>query len=225
MLTAGLDGYPHGWVAVVLRDGRFECAAVYPTFAAAAVDFAEVDRIGVDMPIGLVEAGFREADLAARRAAGRAAASVFLTPPRPALTAPSYAEANAVTIARAGKGLSRQAWALRAKVLELAVLQPLADHVIEVHPEVTFRARAGCDLASKRTWTGLAERLDLLRSLGIELPTRLSGGDRARPDDVVDAAIVAWATAGLDNGDVFHLPERPRQFDAGRPILIWGRRR
>ncbi len=212
-------------MAVLLRDGAFDSAAIYSTFAAAALDLAATERIGVDMPIGLVDAGLRDADLAAKRAAGRASSSVFLTPPRPALLAPSYPEANAVSRLLAGQGLSRQAWGLREKILELDALQPPVDHVVEVHPEVTFRALASRDLPSKRTWAGLMERLALLRDLGIELPTRLAGGDRARPDDVVDAAVVAWVAAGFDGGDVFHLPERPRQLDSGRPILIWGRSR
>lgn len=211
-------------MAVVLRDGAFERAEVYPSFAVASGDLAEAERIGVDMPIGLVESGLRDADLAAKRATRRASSTVFLTPPRPALLAPSYPEANAVSRVLAGQGLSRQAWGLRRKVLELAALQPLPDHVLEVHPEVTFRTLAHLDLPSKRTWTGLMRRLELLREVGIELPTCLGGG-RARPDDVADAAVVAWVAAGADGRGVFHLPEQPRQFDAGRPILIWGRSR
>ncbi len=210
---------------MLLRDGGFDSTAFYPTFAAASLDLVGAERIGVDMPIGLVDAGLRDADLAAKRAAGRASSSVFLTPPRPVLMAPSYPEANAVSRLLAGQGLSRQAWGLREKILELDALQPLGDAVVEVHPEVTFRALARRDLPSKRTWEGLMERIALLRDVGVELPTRLAGGDRAHPDDVVDAAAVAWVAAGCDGGDVFHLPERPRQLDSGRPILIWGRSR
>lgn len=35
-----------------------------------------------------------------------------------------------------------------------------------------------------------------LRALGVELPDHVEGGDRLPPDDVFDAAIVAWTAGG-----------------------------
>ena len=53
-----------------------------------------------------------------------------------------------------------QAYRLRAKLLEAATLDRLLH---EVHPEVSFRALAGPDLAyPKRTWAGHTLRRRLL---------------------------------------------------------------
>jgi len=63
-----------------------------------------------------------------------------------------------------------------------------------------------------------------LRALGVELPDHVEGGDRLPPDDVLDAAIVAWTAAGLHHpaGLRCH-PDPPQEWDRGRPIAIWTR--
>lgn len=63
-----------------------------------------------------------------------------------------------------------------------------------------------------------------LRALGVELPDHVEGGDRLPPDDVFDAAIVAWTAAGLHRpaGLRCH-PDPPEEWDRGRPIAIWAR--
>jgi predicted RNase H-like nuclease len=53
-----------------------------------------VTLITIDIPIGLPDTGSRAADHAARVAVGPRWQSVFLTPIRAALEAPTYAEAN-----------------------------------------------------------------------------------------------------------------------------------
>lgn len=67
-------------------------------------------------------------------------------------------------------------------------------------------------------------RLAILRALGLELPDLIDGGDRLSPDDVLDAAIVAWTAAGLHHptGLRSH-PDSPDEWDRGRPIAIWTR--
>lgn len=219
--VAGLDGYPHGWFAVVLHAGRFQRADAYATFADALTGLADCDRIGVDVPIGLVDHGSREADTAARRLLGAGASSVFPTPPRWVLSADDYAEANRRGRA-SGRGVSRQSWALRARILEVEELQPLPAAVLEVHPEVAFRDLAGARLPSKRSWTGMRRRLALLTDADIHLPIDVPDGTRARADDVLDAAVVAWVAAA-DDGLVAY-PPSPAQHAHGRTIAIWSRR-
>lgn len=53
MIVVGVDGYPKGWVGVILRDGEFRGAVVAPSLAAIAAAVPEAVAIGVDMPIGL----------------------------------------------------------------------------------------------------------------------------------------------------------------------------
>jgi hypothetical protein len=58
-----------------------------------------------------------------------------------------------------------------------------------------------------------------LRALGLELPDHVEGGDRLAPDDVLDAAIVAWTATGLHD----RAGLRSQEWDRGRPIAIWTR--
>jgi predicted RNase H-like nuclease len=225
--VAGADGCRTGWVLAVhwpagqpapgkLRspdrhdrseernfDGRLEITVV------AALDGVIEDvaagrlaALAIDMPMGLPEAGPRACDLAARRRLGPRRASVFPTPVRAALDAPSYAEALARSRAVDGRGLSRQAFNLLAKIAELdRVIRPeLQDRIVEAHPEMAFARLAGrpC-LQPKRTPDGRAERLGLLRQAGLGDLTqvRLPG---AAPDDVLDAAALTLTAARVRDG-------------------------
>jgi hypothetical protein len=71
----------------------------------------EAAAVGVDVPIGLVEAGWREADLDARRLLGNLRSSLFMTPPRAAVRAQTFEAALATCRERTGGvGLSIQAF-------------------------------------------------------------------------------------------------------------------
>ncbi len=74
--------------------------------------------VGIDMPLGLLESGWREADRVARRLAGARRSSVFAIPPRAVWAEASYALANQRCRELTGQGLSVQAWGLRVKLLE-----------------------------------------------------------------------------------------------------------
>ena len=213
MQVVGIDGYPKGWVAVALRDGRFESAALHATFEAVLAAYPDAAVIGVDIPIGLPAPGeVRRADREAKRFVGPRHSSVFLTPPRAALEAPSHAEALAHA------GLSRQAFALKDKVLEVdKAVARAGDRVFEVHPEVSFAAMAGRPLdAPKRSWRGLMRRRQLLAGEGVELPDDLAGVDAAAADDLLDAAVAAWSAHRIAAGLAETLPKQP---DPGEPAI------
>ena len=159
--VAGVDAWRGGWVAVTLRDGAFERAVVAAAFAELMDRLDDVPVVGVDMPIGLVASGWRQADRLARAALGSRGSSIFATPPRPVLDAAGYAEANLRCRELTGQGLSRQAWALIPKIIEVDEFR--ADRrLFEVHPETSFQRLAGAPLPSKRTWAGLTRRRALL---------------------------------------------------------------
>src|SRR5579859_2437139 len=84
-----------------------------------ALWLVDAQVIGVDVPIGIPEAGGRAADEAARRFVGPRASSVFTTPVRRALEAPTYAEARALATELTGKSISAQSYALRHRILEI----------------------------------------------------------------------------------------------------------
>jgi predicted RNase H-like nuclease len=131
-----VDACKGGWVAVVTEDGRFARSLLAPSLRALLSEIAEASAVGVDMPIGLPLTGHRTADIEARKFVGPRRSSVFPTPPREALLAPSYADAR-----RLVPSLSAQSFALRTKILEVEAC--LEDRVFEVHPEVSFAALAG----------------------------------------------------------------------------------
>jgi hypothetical protein len=86
---------------------------------AAALDGLSLACVtGIDMPLGLLGAGWREADRLARRALGRRGVTVFAIPPRPVWECESYAEASRACRDLTGKGFSVQAWGLRRKIAE-----------------------------------------------------------------------------------------------------------
>ena len=222
--VVGIDACGGGWVGVVL-DGAGGTAAVFGRTVAALLEAAPpVATIGIDIPIGLLEEGVRAADLAARQVVGPRRSSVFMTPIRAALEAPSHLEANRIARARGGAGVSRQAYGLRARILEVdAWLAGAPAPVFEVHPEVCFATMAGAPLADgKKSWAGLERRRELLRAAGIALAGDLGEAGRlAAPDDVLDAAAAAWTARRLLRGTARPLPDPPQAGPAGRPLAIW----
>jgi predicted RNase H-like nuclease len=170
--------------------------------AIADVDAGRLAALAIDMPMGLPDDGPRACDLAARRRLGARRSSVFPTPVRTTLGAPTYAEALARSRAACGRGLSRQAFNLLAKMAEVdAAIRPdLQDRVVEAHPEMAFARLAGEPCSHpKRTTEGRAERLALLRAAGLgDLSARRLPG--AAPDDVLDAAALTLTAARVRDG-------------------------
>jgi predicted RNase H-like nuclease len=206
----GVDGAADGWFGVLLVDGYFVGADLKPTVAALLDRHPDAEVVAVDIPIGLPVGKTRPADDAAKRfVGGQRAASVFPTFPRDVLKAKPY-EVALEAARRLGTGLSRQAYALRDRIDEVAGLAAADKRVVEVHPEVSFRAMKATPLRySKHTWSGLAERRTLLANVGILLHDNLTGGERAAPDDVVDAAAAAWSALRIAAGRSATLPAEP----------------
>jgi len=216
----GVDGCPGGWVAVALEDGVFAEARFGARFADLVGDDATV--IGVDIPLGSNGAS-RAADREARRLLGRRGPSVFDAPPRDVLDAPDHATANRRCRDRYGRGLSVQAWNLVPKMLEVEPSwHDEPDRIFEVHPELSFTTMGGAPVEhSKRTWAGQRARAGLLAAMGIHVPDELGAAGAAGPDDVLDAAAVAWSAARIAAGEHRCVPDPPERDDANRPIAIW----
>ena len=218
--VVGVDGASGGWVLVTLHDGAFSAADFHWTFAECLAAHTDAEVFGVDIPIGLPSEGTRLADLEARGLLGRRAATIFLTPPRPTLDAPTYEAASAICRELSGRGLSRQAYGLFQKIREVDAVSDTRVH--EVHPEVSFARLAGAPLlARKHRWEGAIQRRALLAAAGIVLPDDLGrAGTMAGVDDVLDAAVAAWSAARIAAGTALALPVAPGP--AGAPgSTIW----
>jgi predicted RNase H-like nuclease len=218
----GLDACPGGWVAVELVGGRF-AEARFGTTLRELLAATPAAVVGVDMPLGLLSRGWRAADIETRATLGPRRASVFLVPPRPVWAEPDFAAANRRCRELTGAGLTRQAWGLRAKLLEADTVRATDPaRLFEVHPEAAFRTMAGAPLASsKTTWAGMAHRRALLRAAGILLPDDLGPANPVPPVDVLDAAAVAWSARRIALGTGRRLPARDQLDDRGDPIAIW----
>lgn len=190
----------------------------------AAGNVAEVEVVAVDMPIGLADNGSRRADLMARKFIGPRRSSVFPTPVRGALDGEIHAEASALSRELTGKGLSKQAFALKTRILEVdAWVRQSTVPVIEVHPEVCFAEMAGGSLEySKHQAEGLSLRRSLLEAEGIVVPADLWGMGRvAAVDDLLDAAAAAWSGRRFAQGTALSMPDPPEVFSDGLDSAIW----
>ena len=213
MIVAGIDGYGRGaWVAVVLKEGRFSRAIPGRSLAELLPLLDDVKVIGIDIPIGLPDGPQRrQADLLARQRLGRLASTVFLTPPRAVLEATTFADANRIAIRLTGKGLSMQAFGLRARIFEAEAFARADPRICEAHPEVSFATlNGGRPLAdSKASWVGVPLRRGLLAAAGIRLPDDLGEANRVPVDDVLDAAAAAWSASRVAAGLAESLPNPP----------------
>ena len=214
----GVDGCRGGWVGIVLTgDGGVSAVfgADVSTLITTATEVAGPPvAVGVDMPLHLSPSGWRPCDSAVRTHLGAKRSSVFPVPPEPVLALDDYAAACDLCRELTGKAFSRQLWMLRPKVLELAgwwsaVGGPAG--VREVHPETSFSLMTGAPIAaSKRTGEGLALRRAALADQGIVPPGDLGWPRRAAgPDDVLDAAAVAWTARRIAAGTARCFPDPP----------------
>jgi predicted RNase H-like nuclease len=174
---AGVDGCRAGWIVATFDD----------VFVIPSLTVDQFDRVGIDMPIGLIDGPPRACDRAARQFLGSARSSVFPAPPRAALACTDYRSALEAARAATGRGISKQTFNIIRKVAEVDRLIDLEnrDVFVEVHPECTFRMLNGDrSLPSKKTVEGQRIRRRLLAD-HLEIATIVPPG--AALDDLLDA--------------------------------------
>lgn len=145
-MIAGVDGTKAGWIAAIDRgDGRV-CIEPFQEFARFATR-KDIRLIVIDVPIGLLERGTREADEEARALLKNRACCVFTAPIRPILSCESREEASDKWQAIEGKRCTKQLWGIIHKVREvdeaLRKTPGLRKKVYEGHPEVSFAVACG----------------------------------------------------------------------------------
>jgi predicted RNase H-like nuclease len=217
MRVLGVDAYTKGWIGVELDRGTFVVAHIADCLTTLLSAVNDIQVVGIDMPLGLVENGRRQADLAARAFLGPRRNSVFLMPPRAVWKQEDtwYDDSGKQASQRcrqlAGYGLSRQAWGLYVKLREANECLANAQYPLhEVHPEVSFAAMNGKPLTHRKvSWTGHITRRALLAKHGIDLPDKLGDAGKARLDDVLDAAAAAWSAHRIATGHASRLPTEP----------------
>lgn len=218
-----MDAWSKGWIGIELVDGRFAGAHAAPALG-DLIESNDYTAITVDIPLGLLDSGFREADIESALILGPRRSSVFRTPPRPVLLEQSFEAANARHRELIGIGLSQQSYALRTRLLEANELNDDRGtlRLYEVHPEVSFTMMGnGPASMSKKTWHGQRDRIARLESNGIVVPTDLGAAAAASPDDILDAAAAAWSAHRIATNVSGSLPNPPQINERGQRVAIW----
>ena len=217
----GIDGYSKGWVAAILHDRQITWQTCDIHALKAMV--ADCALVAIDIPLQLVERGWRACDQETKAALGRHRSRVFMIPPRQVLElglkAPN-AQAQALSIELTGAGVSRQALALSERILAVNTLLP-DERYFEVHPELVFAALDGGQIPpSKKSARGAGTRMRILDPWLTTLGTSSALLMKKCPPDVpVDDALDALAAlAGalrIDHGLAQRWPAK------GRGPTIW----
>jgi predicted RNase H-like nuclease len=201
----GVDGWRCAWVGALLA-GRSVSLLSLPDMAAVlAVPGVEV--IGIDMPIGLSDDGARVCDVAARELLSGlgAAGSVFPAPLRVVLEARDYAHARELSRSASGgrRAPSAQTFQLVAAIraLDDALGDPPRDDVVEVHPELAFRALDARVRDPKVTARGLSQRLTALRAVMDVDDALAQAPPRVPAIDALDACAAAWSARRVADGE------------------------
>jgi predicted RNase H-like nuclease len=213
----GVDGWRGRWVGALLDGRRVTLLDLPDATAVLAVPDAQI--LAIDMPIGLSEDGVRACDVEARRRLGRAGSSVFPAPLRQVLEATDYLDACRRSEEASGKALSRQSWNLVPAIRSLddALGTPPDDRVVEVHPELAFRALDGRVRDPKSSARGLAQRMAALSSvMDVDL---LDAPPLIPAVDVLDACAAAWSAQRLAAGTAECVGGDVRD-SRGRPMRI-----
>lgn len=229
MRVTGVDACRGGWAGVDLdADGagglaRLVAIRVAGSLAELLAGAAPGQIVGVDMPLGLLARGWREADQEVRRRLGPRRSSVFAIPPAAVWRQPDYPAALAECRRLTGRGFSVQAWGLRGKLLEANDYRRRgSQRLYEVHPELSFSSLAGAPLPEPKSRpAGQALRRAVLAAAGLHLPDNPGDpGWRRAAVDVLDAAAVAWTAGRIAAGRATVLPDPPQTGDDGRQIAI-----
>ncbi|NBD31012.1 MAG: DUF429 domain-containing protein [Alphaproteobacteria bacterium] len=228
MRVAGIDGCKGGWVAVSVEFGAFSRACGHEHESLETLlSGLDADMAIVDIPIGLSSgpAG-RTVEKAMRALLKGKASSVFNTPCRQALEANSYEEASRRNADVLGIKLSRQTYGIMPKIVEAdqAVRGLGQNRIKEGHPEVSFCvADEGPIRANKSIAKGMLWRAGVLQRLGFDLASlarSLPDDAKAKPDDVIDAAILCWSAQRAALGTSQTIPPDPDKDEMGLMMSI-----
>ena len=150
----------------------------------------------IDMPIELNKKKYlRTCDVLAKKYLGKAfQSSIFIPPLKRVLKCNTYQEANELSRKITGNGLSKQSCHLKSKISEVQQISKLSCKVYEGHPECSFNMLKKEPLkAKKKSVSGIFERLDLLKRVGLDplsVNLKLDNNSSIKIDDVLDSMVL-----------------------------------
>ncbi len=199
MKVAGVDGCPAGWLMITYDSGTFY-HQIYSGFKKLLSTNHTVDRILVDMPIGLASPGYpRTIDQKLRWQLPGRGSTVFNVPVRDAIYASQFDEARHINKQMTGKSLSIQSLYLMEKIKQIDTYlintPKKALKIYESHPELCFKSlNNGKTLLSKKSSIeGQRQRLRILGNYESSIKDLYQNilssttRKRVRRDDIIDA--------------------------------------
>lgn len=218
-LSVGAVRGESAWIAVAFDGREFDHAAVFAEIGDLWLRYEGVDRILIDVPIGLLEEGnaTRECDVLARRVTGDRAG---LSPPvREATRKRRYSTAAKVHERRTGERLPEASFerapAIAAVDELLGEIPEARGTILESRPAVCFRAIGDGPLEyDRRTAGGYAERMRRLAAFDargaptVQAAAEATTGHDVRVEEVIDAVVLAY-TARPSRSPLRSLPPDP----------------
>jgi len=205
MKTIGIDGCPSGWFGISILSDEEVAYKIIEDKKALLEVFESYDRILIDIPIGVESEKYvRRADEELRKKLGSDYyASVFNPPIRPALYAPTYAEA------------CMQSYEINEKKISL-------------HPELLFRIMNGNNslLQKKNTKEGLRHRRHLIKEYNEELDEVYREvkeeyrRNEVRKDDIIDTLALAIFAYESKDQPIKTIPDTPDTDETDLPMAI-----
>lgn len=238
----GVDGCRAGWFAVFLAEESGKSCGwetrLFPEFS-LLIDFLNKEYkqadplILIDIPIGLKIGGSGErlSDSGARSLLKTRKSSIFPVPCREAVYMENYEKACEVNEKLAGKRISRQAWNIVPKILDvdsfLIENKMFKEKVREVGPEICFQTFAGIPMKySKKSPEGFLERKKALWKVCpltdeiIETSLSKYRRNEVAKDDILDS-LAAAVTAKMGSKYGFkYVPSEPEIDSKGLKIQL-----
>lgn len=234
----GLDWAQKGWFGVTLRDGDAPQSDLYPSIQSVWKSHEDAERILIDIPIGLKDAGKRTCDVEAKeRLKPHRQNSLFPTPVRKAVYAKTLEKAKEIN-EQYDFSVTNQAWSITLRIREVDEFldqNPEAIGVLrESHPEICFAAlndgkpmEHGKDsddgLANrKRELFSEDESLEKVYESAVETfidhPSWARRMSKNAKDDILDALVLAH-TARMDEANLRTLPDDPESDSTKEKLL------
>lgn len=200
MVYGGIDGCKYGWILIKSSIKGLEFGRLYPSIQALIELNQDLDRILIDIPIGLSSKNrIRTIESLMRQELKGRQSTVFNAPCRETLIAKNHKEATQINREIEGKGISMQTYNISKKIEELDNLvtknTSLKDKTIESHPEICFKyLNDGKVVHTKKSSTdGIKERLDILQKYDSNVKELYENIEKktmkkhAKRDDIIDA--------------------------------------
>ena len=204
----GVDGTSSGWIASIgnLRNKSLSSIKFSENLNKLMSDYPD-SIVVIDMPIELNKKTYlRTCDVLAKKYLGKAfQSSIFIPPLKRVLKCSTYQEANELSRKITGKGLSKQSWHLKSKISEVQQISKLSNKVYEGHPECSFKMlKKGSLKAKKKSVSGIFERLDLLKKVGLDplsVDLKLENSSSIKIDDVLDSMVLFLTALRIVEGN------------------------